>query len=59
MTQNWFLFGSTKIELMYLEGKERAKIGKVTLDINGDRYRLGFVNNKTHPRPFLYTGWEK
>lgn len=31
---------------MYLEGKERAKIGKVTLDINGDRYRLRFTYPK-------------
>ena len=31
---------------MYLEGKQRAKIGKVTLDINGDRYRLRFTYPK-------------
>ena len=31
---------------MYLEGKEKAKIGKVTVDINGDRYRLRFTYPK-------------
>ena len=31
---------------MYSKGKERAKIGKVTLDINGDRYRLRFTYPK-------------
>ena len=31
---------------MYLEGKERAKIGKVTVDINADRYRLRFTYPK-------------
>lgn len=31
---------------MYLEGKKRAKIGKVTIDINGDRYRLRFTYPK-------------
>lgn len=31
---------------MYLEGKERAKIGKVTVDINGSRYRLRFTYPK-------------
>ncbi|WP_019506769.1 tyrosine-type recombinase/integrase [Pleurocapsa sp. PCC 7319] len=31
---------------MYLEGKERAKIGKVTVDITADRYRLRFTYPK-------------
>ena len=31
---------------MYLEGKEKAKIGKVTIDINGERYRLRFTYPK-------------
>ena len=31
---------------MYLEGKEKAKIGKVTVDINGNRYRLRFTYPK-------------
>ena len=31
---------------MYSKGQERAKIGKVTLDINGDRYRLRFTYPK-------------
>ena len=41
---------------MYSDNKKKAKVGKVTIDITGDRYRLRFTHPKEQRQQFKIIG---